>query len=253
MRVMAETPPELRPAVETYVHPETSTTLATDVERSDRVGGPMGIAQRLQDPEVFARVERWLEGSLGGDLRPGISTFAHAREGAWIGRDISRTRRSSAWRRRGSWRRCCATTPARCWCFRRPETDAWVENTKATIANEATIVASDGIYRPGLMHPRGYGTFPRFLRLATREWATLELPAAVHKVTGRTAGRYGLGDRGVLRVGAAADVVVFDPATVAEGSTFANLRRVPVGIRRVFVRGVRVAGCPGGTANPARQ
>jgi N-acyl-D-amino-acid deacylase len=90
------------------------------------------------------------------------------------------------------------------------------------------------------MHPRGYGTFPRFLRLATREWATLDLATAVHMMTGRTAARYGLNERGVLREGAAADVVVFDSKSVAERSTFEAPRRPPVGIHSVFVNGAPV-------------
>ena len=92
------------------------------------------------------------------------------------------------------------------------------------------------------MHPRGYGTFPRFLRLATREWATLDLPTAIHMMTGRTAARYGLRDRGVLTVGVASDVVVFDPNTVAERSTFGEPRRIPVGIFHVLVNGLAVLG-----------
>ena len=90
------------------------------------------------------------------------------------------------------------------------------------------------------MHPRGCGTFPRFLRLATREWATLDLPTAIHMMTGRTAGRYGLKDRGVIRVGAAADVVVFDAATVAEGAGFEEPRWQPPCIRHVLIEDVAI-------------
>ncbi len=98
-------------------------------------------------------------------------------------------------------------------------------------------MASDGIYRPGLMHPRGYATFPRALRLATHEWGVLDLPAAIHTMTGRTAARYRVPNRGVLQPGAIADIVVFDPATVAEQSTFDAPRRWPIGIRHVLVNG----------------
>ena len=90
------------------------------------------------------------------------------------------------------------------------------------------------------MHPRGYGTFPRALRLATREWGTLDLATAIHMMTGRTAARYRVPNRGLLRPGAAADIVAFDPDSVAERCTFDAPRRFPIGIRQVFVNGLGV-------------
>jgi len=239
-RIVEDTPAEHRPAIETYLHPATSTNLATDVERSDRLGGPVAIARRLWDPEAFARVERAIEQSLGADLDPGVSVFAHATEGARIGRDLAGLAAELGIPAARLATQVLRDDPEAIFVFRRPETAAWVENARATIANEATIIASDGIYRPGLMHPRGYGTFPRALRLATRAWGALDLPGAVHAMTGRTAARYRVPNRGVLRPGAAADIVVFDPQTVAEHSTFDEPRRWPIGIRHVFVNGVSV-------------
>ena len=200
----------------------------------------MGIARLLRDPEAFARVERFLEDSLGGDLGPGRSVFAHASDAARIGRAIFEVAEELGVPAARLAAQVLRDDPGALFVFRRPETEAWLSNTKQTVANDATIVASDGIYRPGLMHPRGYGTFPRFLRLATRERATLDLPTAIHMMTGRTAARYGVANRGLLRVEAPADVVVFDPETVAEGSTFQEPRRMPVGICEVIVNGAPV-------------
>jgi N-acyl-D-amino-acid deacylase len=239
-RVLAETAPEHRPAIETYLYPATSTNLATDVPRADRIGGPMAIARRLQDPEAFARVETALEGSLGDDLLPGRSVFAHAAEAGRIGRDLHSLARDAGIPTARLAAQVLRDDPEALFVFRRPGNAAWTGNAKATIGYEATIIASDGIYRPGLMHPRGYGTFPRALRLATREWRVLDLPAAVHMMTGRTAARYRVPNRGMLRPGATADIVVFDLDTMAERATFAAPRRSAVGIRRVFVNGVAV-------------
>jgi N-acyl-D-amino-acid deacylase len=250
MRVVAETPPEHRPAIETYLHPATSTNLATDVERSDRIGGPVGVARRLKDPEAFERVEQALERSLAGDLDAGVSVFAHASEPAWIGRDIFGLARELRISPPRLATRILRGDPEALFVFRRPGTDAWIANARATLANDAAIIASDGIYRPGLMHPRGYGTFPRALRLATREWGVLSLARAIHAMTSRTAARYRVPNRGVLRVGAAADVVVFDPATVAERSTFDEPRLSPTGIEHVLVNGVAVL--EGGAARGSR-
>ena len=208
LRVLAETPPEFRPAIETYLSAATSTNLATDVERADRVGGPVAIARRLQDPEAFARVERAIESSLGDDLGPGRSVFAHATDRTRIGRDLHGLAADASIPPARLAAQVLRDDPEAIFVFRRPETLAWLDNAKATLANEATIIASDGIYRSGLMHPRGYGTFPRALRLATREWSVLDLPAAIHAMTGRTAARYRVPNRGVLRPGVVVPSIV---------------------------------------------
>ena len=104
-----------------------------------------------------------------------------------------------------------------------------------------TMIASDGrLSRPGELHPhpRAYGTFPRVLGRYAREQRLLPLETAVHKMTGMPAARLGLRDRGVLRAGAMADVVVFDPATVADQATFEAPHQYPIGIETVIVNGV---------------
>jgi dihydroorotase/N-acyl-D-amino-acid deacylase len=102
------------------------------------------------------------------------------------------------------------------------------------------MIASDGrLTRPGEghPHPRWYGTFPRVLGVYVRERGVLSLPQAVHKMTGQPAARLGLKDRGVLREGAYADVVVFDPATVVDRATFEAPHAYPAGIPWVIVNG----------------
>jgi dihydroorotase/N-acyl-D-amino-acid deacylase len=116
-----------------------------------------------------------------------------------------------------------------------------------------TMIASDGrLSTPGdgHPHPRAYGTFPRVLGRYVREQRLLTLEQAVHKMTGMPAARLGLRDRGVLRAGAVADVVVFDPATVADRATFEQPHQYPVGIGTVVVNGV--VAVDGGTPTGAR-
>lgn len=99
-----------------------------------------------------------------------------------------------------------------------------------------TVIASDGrISSPGdgHPHPRAYGTFPRVLGEYVRNQKLLPLETAIHKMTQMPAIRLGLTDRGVLKVGNVADVVVFDAATVKDMSTFAAPHRYPVGIETV--------------------
>jgi dihydroorotase/N-acyl-D-amino-acid deacylase len=103
-----------------------------------------------------------------------------------------------------------------------------------------TAIASDGrLSRPGagVPHPRAYGTFPRVLGRYVRELGVLTLEDAVRKMTGLPAARMGLSDRGRIADGLMADLVVFDPATVADPGTFAEPHQYPTGIEYVVVNG----------------
>ena len=106
-----------------------------------------------------------------------------------------------------------------------------------------TMIASDGaLSKPGadVPHPRNYGTFPRVLGEYVRVQKVLTLENAVQKMTGMPAKRLGLSDRGCIREGCAADITVFDPATVADKGTFTEPHQYPVGIEWVFVAGQAV-------------
>ena len=92
----------------------------------------------------------------------------------------------------------------------------------------------------GLTHPRAYGAFTRFLRKYVREDSVVRLEDAVRRMTSATAARLHLRDRGLLREGMYADVVVFDPATVADLATFEKPHQLSVGMKYVFVNGVPV-------------
>lgn len=92
----------------------------------------------------------------------------------------------------------------------------------------------------GMVHPRAYGTFTRILGKYVRQDSVLTLEDAVRKMTSATAQRLGLADRGLLRAGMYADVVLFDPATVADRATFPQPHQLSVGVRDVFVNGVAV-------------
>jgi N-acyl-D-amino-acid deacylase len=102
------------------------------------------------------------------------------------------------------------------------------------------MVASDGGI--GMSHPRGAGTFPRVLGRLVREEQWLTLPEAIRKMTSLPASRLGLKDRGVIRAGMKADLVLFDPATVGDLSTFEQPSLRAQGIQMVFVNGVPVVG-----------
>ena len=119
------------------------------------------------------------------------------------------------------------------------------ENTERMLAHPLGMVCSDGgAYAPygplsgSSPHPRGYGSFPRVLGHYVRERRAMRLETGVHKMSGLPARKLGLADRGVLREGAAADVVVFDPDRVGDRATFDNPHQYPEGIVHVVVGGV---------------
>ena len=119
-----------------------------------------------------------------------------------------------------------------------------LENVAKVLRHPAIMIGSDSIGlsegigpKHGKPHPRMYGTFPRVLGVYAREQKLFSLETDVHKMTGMPAARLRLGDRGLVREGYAADLVVFDPATVRDEATFADPHRYPTGIPYVVVNG----------------
>jgi N-acyl-D-amino-acid deacylase len=109
---------------------------------------------------------------------------------------------------------------------------------KAFYQQPWVMVASDGGISS--QHPRGAGTFPRVLGIYVREKHWVTLPQAVHKMTGLPAHRLGWNDRGTLKEGAMADLVLFNPDTVIDHATFARPHEFSTGIEKVFVSGTLV-------------
>jgi N-acyl-D-amino-acid deacylase len=105
------------------------------------------------------------------------------------------------------------------------------------VCSDGGAYATDGPTRRGHPHPRGLGTFPRILSRYVRERKALTLPQAINKMTALPASRIHLRDRGRIASSAAADIVIFDPATVADQATFEEPFQYPVGIDTVIVNG----------------
>jgi N-acyl-D-amino-acid deacylase len=101
-----------------------------------------------------------------------------------------------------------------------------------------TMVGSDGLPHDAFPHPRLWGTFPRVLGHYARERGLFSLEAAVHKMTGLPADRFGLAGRGRVQPGYRADLTVFDPARVADTATFARPTSPSAGIVSVWVNGI---------------
>ncbi|WP_203590525.1 D-aminoacylase [Streptomyces sp. SID13031] len=114
------------------------------------------------------------------------------------------------------------------------------ENVQAIMKHPTHTGGSDAILVGGKPHPRAWGTFPRYLAHYVRELGVLELADCIHHLTGRPAKRLRLTDRGLVREGYHADLVLFDPAGVRDTATFDNPRQQAEGIPWVLVGGVPV-------------
>lgn len=111
------------------------------------------------------------------------------------------------------------------------------EDVQRILAYPPTMIGSDGLPHDTHPHPRLWGTFPRVLGHYCRDAGLFSLEEAVHKMTGLSAETFGLKDRGTVREGAFADLVVFDPASIQDRATFENPKRAAAGIDLVIVSG----------------
>lgn len=109
-----------------------------------------------------------------------------------------------------------------------------------SVCNDSQGTSTEGLLGKEHPHPRAYGTFPRILRKYVREDHQLTLPEAIRKFTALPAQRMRLTDRGVLKQGMWADVVVFDPATIHDAATFESPNQLSEGMEYVLVNGVPV-------------
>ena len=116
----------------------------------------------------------------------------------------------------------------------------WSETLRDFVKHPIGMVGTDSTFLGAKPSPRTYGSFPRILGQFVRDEALLSLEEAVRKMTSAPAARLGLRDRGVIRDGAVADLVVFDPATVRSTATYDLPRSYPVGIEQVIVAGTLV-------------
>jgi N-acyl-D-amino-acid deacylase len=113
------------------------------------------------------------------------------------------------------------------------------------VAHDLAVLGSDGIYFPGgHVHPRVFGSAGRWLGPLVRDRRVQSLEAAVYKASGKSAARYGLAGRGVVREGAFADLIVFDERTIADQATYDQPRRACIGVEAILVNGRQIR--PGG-------
>ncbi len=119
-----------------------------------------------------------------------------------------------------------------------------IKSPTVCVGSDGNCVAPYGVTGQGMPHPRFYGTFPRIIGHYCQELHLIELPLAIHKMTGASAKALGFRDRGLLRTGYAADVTIFDPAEFRERATYDKPHQYPAGSSTtVLVNGVVTVDC----------
>ncbi|MFG3186048.1 N-acyl-D-amino-acid deacylase family protein [Streptomyces nigra] len=229
-------------SLDTYPYTPGCTTLVALLPSWASEGGPEAILARLADDATAERIRHHLE-VVGADGCHGVPVEWETIEISGVGEPaladhVGRTVRESADARgEAPW-----TTARRLLLKDRLGTTilqhvGHEENVRAIMRHPVHTGGSDGILQGSKPHPRAYGTFPHYLGHYVRELGVLSLEECVAHLTSRPARRLRLPDRGLVREGYRADLVLFDPETVAAGSTFAEPRTPPTGIPHVLVDG----------------
>jgi N-acyl-D-amino-acid deacylase len=203
-----------------YPYVAYSTGLTNLFPTDMRSGGTQAFLQRLRDPATAPRLEAYCRGKIAG-------------LGDWNNIQITSASESTPWARGRKLGDLAA------------ERGMSEENVEELLAHPLGMVCSDGSnYAPygrlaeSSPHPRSYGTFPRLLGHYVRERKVLPLEEAIRKITSAPADRMRLEGRGRIAVGAVADLVAFDPATVIDRATFEAPHQYPAGMPHVIVNGV---------------
>lgn len=229
-------------AADQYPYEATQTTLAVLIPAWAHAGGVSAMLQRLADDAQRPRLQADVRAAVadrGGAERIRISSAGTEAGRALSGRSIAQV--AADW----------GIPPEDAVIRLVTENEASVgavffslseEDLLAIMRSDRVAVGSDGSGLSAadhavVTHPRSYGTFPRVLGRFVREQQVLPLTTAVFKMTGLPADRLGLTDRGRIRPGFKADLVLFDPEEIADTATFENPHAYPQGIRLVMVNG----------------
>ncbi|MCX4764665.1 D-aminoacylase [Streptomyces sp. NBC_01275] len=228
--------------LDTYPYTPGCTTLAALLPSWASEGGPAEILRRLADDDTAARIRHALE-VTGADGCHGvpvdwdtveISGVGDQRLADHVGRTVlgsARLRGEEPW---ATARRLLLDDGLAPTILQHVGHE---ENVRAIMRHRVHTGGSDGVLQGAKPHPRAYGTFPHYLGRYVRELGVLSLEECVAHLTGRPAARLRLPDRGLVREGYRADLVLFDPATVAAGSTYDAPRTLPTGVPHVLVDG----------------
>jgi N-acyl-D-amino-acid deacylase len=213
-----------------------------------QTGGSSTVAQRLCDPDVRAELRRdWRDNRAEWEDRGGIRTWSDVlvsdcpERPEVVGKTIAEIAQADGQDPLETIFDLIVISQGRVTVVFFDQSE---ENVRALMRHEVVVVGSDGssLAPEGILgqrrpHPRSYGAFPRVLDRYVRQEEILSLEDAIRKMTSETARRFGLIDRGVVSVGAWADLTIFDAGQVADRATFVDPHRYASGIPTVIVNG----------------
>ncbi len=241
-----------------YPYAAGGTRLAAVLPLWVQEGGTEAMLARLADPAQRARIRKEVETTMDGwENLLMASTFAGVQiasvpsdyDQAVVGQrlsEIAAARKADAWDVLFD---IVSGTKGRAGALFHMMSDADVRTGLSapfvSIGTDSAAIRAEGPLAQGQPHPRAYGTFPRVLGKYVRDDRALGLEDAVRRMTGLAAAQFAIRDRGVVREGAYADLVVFDPATVVDTATYEAPHQYPRGIDYVIVNG-QVAVTPAG-------
>jgi N-acyl-D-amino-acid deacylase len=213
-----------------------------------QAGGTKAVANRLRDPKVRAELrEDWKENRAQWENRGGMRDWTDLLITDCdplpevLGKNIAEIAADEGKDPLDAALDLIAVSGGQveCVCFGQLEANVRIlmRHPLVVVGSDGEALAPYGVLALGKPHPRNYGTFPRVLGHYVREEKVLSLEQAVKKMTSVTAERFGLADRGVIREGAWADLVLLDALTVADKATYDNPHQYPAGIPYVLVGG----------------
>lgn len=227
----------VRVGANSYPYAASATNLAAALPSWVRSGGPEAMLRRLREPRSRARLRREL-GDLSGVMVLGTLDTALRR---YQGRRIPEIAREEGKLPADVLMDLLLAdgggTGAAFFSMGEEDVRAAVATSWIGVGSDFGAVAPDGPLGANAVHPRAYGTFTRILGRYVRQEHALSLEAAVRKMTGVAADRFGLSGRGYLRPGYFADITVFDPAAVVDRATFERPHQISAGMRHVIVNG----------------
>jgi N-acyl-D-amino-acid deacylase len=230
--------------IDAYPYTASSTGIASLFPQWALEGGQKSLLERLGAPEQRARIKAVIAENLrvdrgaGDPKNVGIANCPF--DGSLAGKDLAQiTRQRGAEPTFGNAAETAIALQSEGGCSAIYHAIG-EEDVVRIMQSPYTMIASDGdipVFGAAAPHPRSYGTFARVLGVYVRERKVLSLEEAIRRMSGYPAARLKLWDRGLLRPGMRADLVVFDPALIADKADFVKPHQYSVGVRDVMVNG----------------
>jgi len=228
---------------DSYPYEWASTRLLIQLPQWVQAGGPMALKERLADGAVRERIRAELQSRSATFTSPSgwadvrLGAFTHPDLLRWESKTLADVMEESG---ADAVDAMCDLLLAENLGVAQVTSGPWSETLPHFVRHPLGMVGTDSTFLGEKPAPRTWGSFPRILGQFVRDEGLLSLEEAVRKMTGAPAARLGLTDRGLLRDGLAADLVVFDPVRVRSNATYEQPRRYPAGIDYVVVNGQMV-------------